>query len=230
MSERLGWGLLAAVLPLGLMFQWLFGNFLYDPLWLWLDGHGLHAARLLPFVLVNLIPVMLVLAGILVMARAELAGASFSVTQPPEISPPEKDIAGPDGIEPDAPIMEAVMYILDGAWPEGETRWPEGQWHEGRWHENEPGHSFQVLELIREWAKDGKLLVWGRLSPLQPREPIPSQFWRTNRVDGLHTVFEGKENSCTESASELPMLEKFTALYVSRSQVEARWQPHQAAA
>src|SRR5579872_4805674 len=127
MSERLGWGLLAAVLPLGLMFQWLFGNFLYDPLWLWLDTHGFHAARLLPFVLVNVIPAMLVVAGILVMARADLAGAAFSpsLAVPP---PPDQDIAGPDGTAPDVPIMEAVMYIMNGGWSESETRWREGQW------------------------------------------------------------------------------------------------------
>ncbi|HVZ27489.1 MAG TPA: hypothetical protein VG798_02440 [Rhizomicrobium sp.] len=238
MSERLGWGLLAALLLLGLMSQWLFGSFLYDPIWLWLDDRGLHAARLLPFVLVDVIPAMLVLAGILVMTRARLGALNETLNGPKAPAPSremppvpesrEKD-GTPDGIGPDAPIMEAVMYILNGAWPKGETRWGKGQERESRWRDVETGRSFQVLELIREWAKDGKLRVWGKAAPFSPREPIPPQFWRTNRVDGLHTVFEGEENSCTESASQLPMLEKFSALYVSRSQVEVWWRPREAA-
>ena len=106
--------------------------------------------------------------------------------------------------------------------------WPTGD-YEPFWEANElaiPTGLHEVRVIVGwttryAWAKDGRLRVWGKAGPSSPREPIPPQFWRTNRADGLHTVFEADEDSCTESASQLPMLEKFSALYVSRAQMEA---------
>src|SRR5690348_2172426 len=97
MSKRLALGLFLAVLALGWLFQWFFGNLFYDLLWSWLDGHGVHEAKLIAFVFQNMIPFLLafvIIMGVYLFARFELQQNIFG-TSPAALSPESAPLPAP---------------------------------------------------------------------------------------------------------------------------------------
>jgi hypothetical protein len=64
MSSRFKALLLLAVIALGMLFTWFFGNFFYDLLWAFLSAHGVLEADLIAMVTAHLIP--FILASVLI--------------------------------------------------------------------------------------------------------------------------------------------------------------------
>lgn len=121
----------------------------------------------------------------------------------------------PSSAQRDTWMQDAMMYAINRVWPQPGDKLKDGQ-------ENLP---WQVLQKMREKAGEGRLTIWGRLSPNHLPVPIPPKYWVTNQIDGMTTIFDEKENSKTEPAAFQSQAEVYEGLQVSRSEIEALWPP-----
>jgi hypothetical protein len=120
--------------------------------------------------------------------------------------------------EDDVWVSDAVVWSLSGEWIDGE------------WHAPEDLDCPQRLEELRELAAEGKLTIWGRSDDAAVWQPIEASYWKSGTVEPA-SLAEGRENVVAEpkapgkAKSKRKSARKYSALKVSKSQIEEIWQP-----
>lgn len=118
--------------------------------------------------------------------------------------------------EDDVWVSDAVVWSLSGYWLSGEWSPPAG--FDGS----------QRLEEFRELAAEGKLTIWGRSDDAGVWQPIEAAYWKSCTVEPASLV-EGRENVVAEpkmppkAKGKAKAARKYSALKVSKSQVEELW-------
>jgi hypothetical protein len=117
---------------------------------------------------------------------------------------------------PDAWLQEAVFYIVHGRWL-GE--------HEQAL--NQPGQLDKAADLlgeIRQLARNGELMIWGKIWENSTWDPIPTDYWAHHDVDAIELMRERPEHMRTSSATPEGKEGPFhKSLRVSKAQFEQRW-------
>lgn len=107
-------------------------------------------------------------------------------------------------------FSDAVAWSLSGRWD-----------FDGAW--SPPPDAPRRLEEFREKAAEGKLTIWGRSEEIGVWQPIEAAYWRSCGIEQF-SFLEGREKVFTEpKTSAKPKSAKYSALKVSRHQVEEVW-------
>lgn len=129
--------------------------------------------------------------------------------------------APPLSTERDVWFSDAVVWTLKGQWTSHEA-----------WSPPPSSEGPKRLEEFREKAAEGKLVIWGRAGTAGMWEPIEAAFWKSCGFEPF-SFLEGRENVFTEpktAAKPKPGKSagtaKYSALMVSKRQVEAIWHPN----
>ncbi len=113
--------------------------------------------------------------------------------------------------EDDVWVSDAVLWSLSGEWTD-------------EWHAPEDLDCPQRLEELRELAAEGKLTIWGRSDEDAPWQAIAPSYWKQGYVEPA-SLAEGRENVVADPKSKRKTARKYSALKVSKSQIEEIWQP-----
>jgi len=120
--------------------------------------------------------------------------------------------------EDDVWVSDAVVWSLSG------------EWVDGAWHAPEDLDCPQRLEELRELAAEGRLTIWGRSDDAAVWQPIEAAYWKSGTVEPA-SLAEGRENvvaepkSAGKAKSKRKSARKYSALKVSKSQIEEIWHP-----
>jgi len=116
--------------------------------------------------------------------------------------------------EDDVWVSDAVAWSLSGEWADGAQVPPESSDCPRR------------LEELREAAAEGRLTIWGRTGDAGTWQPIEASYWKSGTVEPA-SLAEGRENVVAEpkTKGKAKSARKYSALKVSRAQVEDLWQP-----
>ncbi len=116
--------------------------------------------------------------------------------------------------EDDVWVSDAVAWSLSGEWADGAPLSPESSECPRR------------LEELREAAAEGRLTIWGRTGDAGTWQPIEAAYWKSGTVEPA-SLAEGRENVVAEpkTKGKAKAAKKYSALKVSRAQVEELWQP-----
>jgi len=123
-----------------------------------------------------------------------------------------------DAVEPvpadDVWVSDAVAWSLSGEWTDGARVAPESSDCPRR------------LEELREAAAEGRLTIWGRTGDAGTWQPIEASYWKSGTV-APSSLAEGRENVVAEpkTKGKAKAARKYSALKVSRAQVEELWHP-----
>lgn len=145
-------------------------------------------------------------------SRARKASGTKSKKKPVEAAEAADDVRPED----DVWVSDAVVWSLSGYWLSGEWSPPAG--FDGS----------QRLEEFRELAAEGKLTIWGRSDDAGVWQPIEAAYWKSCAVEPASLV-EGRENVVAEpkappkAKGKAKAARKYSALKVSKSQVEELW-------
>ena len=109
------------------------------------------------------------------------------------------------------------------------TRLPgvlSGEWTDGAQVPPESSDCPRRLEELREAAAEGRLTIWGRTGDAGTWQPIEASYWKSGTVEPA-SLAEGRENVVAEpkTKGKAKSARKYSALKVSRAQVEDLWQP-----
>jgi hypothetical protein len=126
--------------------------------------------------------------------------------------------APPSRTERDVWFSDAVAWTLNGQWSSDQA-----------WSPPPSSEGPKRLEEFREKAAEGKLVIWGRAGEVGMWEPIEAQYWRSCGIEQF-SFLEGREKVFTEPKTvakpkpgKTRGAEKYTALMVSKRQVEEVW-------
>ncbi|MDZ4865876.1 MAG: hypothetical protein SGI91_01015 [Alphaproteobacteria bacterium] len=116
--------------------------------------------------------------------------------------------------EDDVWVSDAVAWSLSGEWADGAQVPPESSDFPRR------------LEELHEAAAEGRLTIWGRTGDAGTWQPIEASYWKSGTVEPA-SLAEGRENVVAEpkTKGKAKSARKYSALKVSRAQVEDLWQP-----
>lgn len=130
--------------------------------------------------------------------------------------PVEADALADVRPEDDVWVSDAVVWSLSGYWLAGD------------WSPPANFDGSQRLEEFRELAASGKLTIWGRSDDAAVWQPIDPAYWKSGVVEPT-SLAEGRENVVAEpkpsKAKGKAKARKYSALKVSRAQVEELWRP-----
>lgn len=113
-------------------------------------------------------------------------------------------------LDDDVWVSDAVAFSLNGAWPEA-------------WEPPVDEAGAARLEEFRTKAAEGVITIWGRTSAEGTWEPIKATYWKSGTVEPMSFV-EGREHVATEGKKgkgKAPAV--YSALKISKAQVEALW-------
>jgi hypothetical protein len=128
------------------------------------------------------------------------------------------DVAAEPVPEDDVWVSDAVAWSLSG------------QWIDGAWSAPESSDCPRRLEELREAAAEGRLTIWGRTGDAGTWQPIDPSYWKSSTVEPA-SLAEGREKVVAESKTgakakgKAKAARKYSALKVSRAQVEELWRP-----
>lgn len=109
-------------------------------------------------------------------------------------------------------LSDAIAFSLKGEWA-------------NVWTPPEDASGAERLEVFREKAARGDLLIWGCPEGTDTWELVKAAYWKTGFVDPLSFLM-GRENVATEpKASKAKKPVKYVALKVAQADVEALWPP-----
>jgi len=111
------------------------------------------------------------------------------------------------------PLQDAMMYGLNRVWPKPGDKVKDGQ----------DGALLLFFERARGLAREGRLVVFGKLSKGHLPAAIPAHFWETNQFDYMSVVFQEPEEAKTEPATLPAGREVYHDLRVDKFQVERLW-------
>lgn len=116
--------------------------------------------------------------------------------------------------EDDVWVSDAVAWSLSGEWADGAQLPPESSDCPRR------------LEELREAAAEGRLTIWGRSGDAGTWQPIEASYWKFGTVEPA-SLTQGREYVVAEpkTKGKAKAARKYSALKVSRAQVEELWQP-----
>lgn len=110
-------------------------------------------------------------------------------------------------------LQDAVAFAMYGHWPTAdETIFGE---------DDSITRADEVTQRMRQFAHDGKLVIWGRKTKLSLHVPIPQDFWVNNQID-FTSIWGLPETPKTDSVV-LDTAAEFSALQVSKGQMESLW-------
>jgi hypothetical protein len=186
--------------------------------------------------------------------KAALAEPSETVEAPVKKAPkkraaPRKRKAAEAAVQPEAPVDEtltadasakhvAAQFAPQRAaerdvWFSDAVAWTlNGQWSSDQaWSPPPSSEGPKRLEEFREKAAEGKLVIWGRAGDVGMWEPIEANYWKCCGIEQF-SFLEGREKVFTEPKTpakpkpgKSKNAAKYTALMVSKRQVEEVWQP-----
>jgi len=127
-----------------------------------------------------------------------------------------------------AKAAEAVEPVLaDDVWVSDAVAWSlSGEWSDSAQVPAESSDCPRRLEELREAAAEGRLTIWGRTGDAGTWQPIEAAYWKSGTVAPA-SLAEGRENVVAEpkTKGKAKASRKYSALKVSRAQVEELWQP-----
>lgn len=107
-------------------------------------------------------------------------------------------------------LSDAIAFSLKGEWS-------------SVWTPPEDASGAERMELFREKAATGDLVIWGQPEGADGWEVVKAAYWKTAFVDPLSFLM-GRENVATEpKASKAKKPVKYVALKVAQSDVETLW-------
>lgn len=115
----------------------------------------------------------------------------------------------------------------DDVWVSDAVAWSlSGEWTDGAHVEPESSDCPRRLEELREAAAEGRLTIWGRTGDAGTWQPIEASYWKSGTV-APSSLAEGRENVVAEpkTKGKTKAARKYSALKVSRAQVEELWHP-----
>jgi hypothetical protein len=115
----------------------------------------------------------------------------------------------------------------DDVWVSDAVAWSlSGEWSDGARVPAESSDCPRRLEELREAAAEGRLTIWGRTGDAGTWQPIEASYWKSGTVAPA-SLAEGRENVVAEpkTKGKAKASRKYSALKVSRAQVEELWQP-----
>jgi len=146
--------------------------------------------------------------------RKKRAPAKRKATAKPRKSKAADETTSEPVPEDDVWVSDAVAWSLSGEWTDGAQVPPEGSDCPRR------------LEELREAAAEGRLTIWGRTGDAGTWQPIDASYWKSGTVEPA-SLAVGRENVVAEpkTKGKAKSARKYSALKVSRAQVEELWQP-----
>lgn len=129
----------------------------------------------------------------------------------------------------DDEVLEPMSASIDESgdvWFSDAVAWSlNGQWDfDGAW--SPPPDAPRRMEEFREKAAEGKLTIWGRSEDIGAWQPIEAAYWKSCGIEQF-SFLEGREKVFTEPKTaakpKLSGAAKYSALKVSRHQVEEVW-------
>jgi len=127
-----------------------------------------------------------------------------------------------------AKAAEAVEPVLaDDVWVSDAVAWSlSGEWSDSAQVPAESSDCPRRLEELREAAAEGRLTIWGLTGDAGTWQPIEAAYWKSGTVAPA-SLAEGRENVVAEpkTKGKAKASRKYSALKVSRAQVEELWQP-----
>jgi hypothetical protein len=118
-------------------------------------------------------------------------------------------------VERDVWLREAVFFAVHGRWL-GENERALGE-------KGQTDRACDVADEMRQYARDGRLTVWGKEWRASTFDPIPQDYWVAHQIAFLSLLRERQEDTATEKATFDGKGPFYRELMVSRSQVEALW-------
>jgi hypothetical protein len=137
----------------------------------------------------------------------------------------KKAAAKPRKAKADGVVAEPVP--ADDVWVSDAVAWSlSGEWSEAARVPAESSDCPRRLEELREAAAEGRLTIWGRTGDAGTWQPIEASYWKSGTVAPA-SLAEGRENVVAEpkTKGKAKASRKYSALKVSRAQVEELWQP-----
>jgi hypothetical protein len=111
-------------------------------------------------------------------------------------------------------LQDAVCRAIYGHWPTDDEQIFN--------QEGDVERVENVVRQMREFAGDGRLLIWGKSDAQRLFEQIPKSYWMDHKIEFLH-LFGSAENVRTEKATHSANQIIFKSLMVCKSQIEALW-------
>lgn len=144
----------------------------------------------------------------------------------------KKTAKAPRKAKAKADATDAVVESVpeDDVWVSDAVAWSlSGEWTDGAWSPTESADCPRRLEELREAAAEGRLTIWGRSSDAGTWQPIDAAYWKSGTVETA-SLAQGRENVVAEpkaakAKGKARAAQKFSALKVSRAQVEELWRP-----
>jgi hypothetical protein len=137
----------------------------------------------------------------------------------------KKAAAKPRKARADDVVAEPVP--ADDVWVSDAVAWSlSGEWSDEAQVPAESSDCPRRLEELREAAAEGRLTIWGRTGDAGTWQPIEASYWKSGTVAPA-SLAEGRENVVAEpkTKGKAKASRKYSALKVSRAQVEELWQP-----
>ncbi|HJT43217.1 MAG TPA: hypothetical protein VJ750_06905 [Rhizomicrobium sp.] len=108
-----------------------------------------------------------------------------------------------------------MIFAVNRRWPGPDDQLADGQ----------TAAASDALQHMRQLAADGKMLIWGQLDAHQLHVIIPREYWVDHQVDFLRAAMAEPERTATERTAHSASYTQYSALMVSRAQIEAVWPP-----
>ncbi len=114
-------------------------------------------------------------------------------------------------------ITEAIFYAVHGRWL--------GADEQALNRDGDTDRALDVVKEMRQKAADGEFRIWGRASSSHAYQAVPSEFWITHSIDFIRIFANNPHGVKTEPAAFNATQETFSALMVSKAEVEKAWPP-----
>lgn len=114
-------------------------------------------------------------------------------------------------------LREAVFYAVRGRWlSETEPAFTEdGQFE----------RSSDIVQGMRQLARDGRMTIWGKIWENSTFDPIPSEYWVIHRISLLSILNDQPSDTKTEKATYEGIGPIYKELRANSTEIESIWEP-----
>lgn len=121
-------------------------------------------------------------------------------------------------ISHDTWLQDAVFYITHGRWLNEDE--------EALTTEEQSTRAAQATSQICKLAEKSRLTIWGKMTAYEEHQKIPLAYWNDHQIDTFHLLGADRpEEICTERITAAASWDRYHALKVSKSEIEAQWPP-----
>jgi len=225
-SKRLWSIVVAGGLVLGGLLAWFFGNFFYDLLWSYLESRQIQHSIVIEKVIGHIVPFIL---------SAILIGVIYAVLRHELMTTNSPFAVGTGAIRADMRINDAIDYVVNDSTaklkqPEPPTIMQYGPAKGSRLIQKGVEHEDARKQLNNELIS-GNVQCWGRrqlitVLPVQFEDTvreIEKSYWENMQISFFAALYHTETQPQTAIIPGRPESHHWTALTVSRRQVQQIW-------